>query len=133
MKTVDIQFNVRTDTPNKNGVIYPKEVMSKAIREYNESSGSKFVTKTYGLKHHREGLQLSDVCGQIKEISESGDGWIAKIEFFPDIAKEVVEAIQKNPEGYRMCTYGIGTVDNDKQVTTLEVEYVAVLPKDECA
>ena len=38
---MEIKFNLKADVPNKNGTIYPKEELERAIEEYNKKISKK--------------------------------------------------------------------------------------------
>lgn len=131
-----VKFNIRADTPNKNGVIFPQQVLEEAIDKYKQRE-YKFGT----LKYNPSGseLRLSDVAFELKTIEKENDTFVGELEILDTPAgRQLREKIEGRQDEYRICTMIIGDTeptgkDDNLIVKTADVEYVTLYPKEECA
>ena len=131
-----VKFNIRPDIPNKNGVIFPKEVLEEAFNKYKAEN-----YRFGALKYSPSGsmLSVSDVAFEVKSIEQEGDLYVGEIEILNSpTGKQLQEKIAGKPlEDFRLCTMMIGDTDIVKEdvirVKNAKVEYVTIFPREECA
>jgi hypothetical protein len=119
-----IKLNIVPDVPNANGHIYPKEVIEKAILEFNKRN-----VKVGMLKYnHGTNVDLEEVAFNIEDIDLSG----AEIDILDTDAGRKLEEIIS--DDFRLCHTGIGDVDETGKIKEgFEIAYYVIKKKDECA
>jgi len=131
-----VKFNLAPDVPNKNGTIYPREELKKAIEKYNNEDVK--TGRALGLNHQPTEyvFPLSDASFKVKniEFSESENYYVADIEILPTPkGKELEGILKKIDEGdYRIVTYSMGTVENGV-IKDMQIVSVGIEPKENCA
>ena len=135
---VKVEFNLKADTPNGNGTIYPKEVLKKAIAEYKQ----KQVKFGHGLGELGQPKEihtvLSNVAFRINEIESEDDHWNAEIEILKTPMGKELEKIIKtiDNEDYRIVTMAVGDVkeneDGTRTLNNMEIAGVGIEPKENC-
>ena len=130
-----VEFNLLADTPNANGTIYPKDILKKAIDEYNE----KYVKDGCALGEIQQPKDiyttLTNVAFKINEIEFDEDHWNAEIEILDTPkGKELQEIIERDK--FRIVTMGMGEVDENEDgtrtINKFEITGVGIEPKGNC-
>lgn len=104
-----VYANIISDIPDKNGRIYPKEVLKKAIDEYQARIKNKNSIGTLGAAPHEMSCKLDDAAFLIKAANLVGE----KIELDVDLldtlkGKLAKDYLERNPI---VTAVGIGTVN----------------------
>jgi len=131
-----IQFNLKANTPNKNGRIYSEDVLKKAIEKFNEKKVKQ--GKALGEFLHPKYDQRNGInhAFKINEIEQEDEHWAAEIEILStpkgDILKEILD-----PNKYEivpMMTVGEITKGKDGTtvVTKIEIIGVSIEPNYNC-
>ena len=131
-----VEFNLMADTPNKNGTIYPKDILKKAIDEYNQ----KQVKIGHGLGELGQpmGIQttLTNVAFKINEIEQEDEHWNAEIEILKTPKGDELQEIIKRGE-FKIVTMGVGEFDKNEDgtrtINKFEITGVGIEPKGNCA
>lgn len=140
-KTIkNILLNINSDVPNKNGVVYPKEVMKNALEEYQKqiklgtSFGIMGQPTTIGT------INLSEVAFKINSIEETGnDNWISQIEILDTPKGKDLKKLLNDVDDdkYRIVTYGYGSVKEKDGINIVQDDFelisVGIKLKEECA
>lgn len=135
---VKVEFNLKADTPNANGTIYPKDILKEAIKEYNEN----YVKKGRALGELGQPINamidtsLTNIAFKVNEIEFKDDHWNAEIEIFETPKGKELQEIIKHDE-YRIVTVSYGEVTENKDGTrtlnNMDITGVGIEPKDNCA
>lgn len=132
-----IKFNLQADIPNKNGTIYPKEVLKEAVEKFN-----KRIKETRVLGEIRQPtklhLKLQNAAFQINDIiAENDSNWYADIEILSTPMGDKLKEILDDPDKFKIVTIGYGKVTKDKDgnniITKFEIAQVGIEPNDNCA
>lgn len=96
---------ITLDKPNKNGRIYPREVIKRELKKYRETYVKERRAFIVNKLPPTSSVNLTDVIGVVEEIHIKNDKVIVKIKFFSDLYRQLVE------EGkLSLRTSGIGTL-----------------------
>jgi hypothetical protein len=135
MNDQTITLLYKTDTPNANGHIYPKEVVRKAFEEYSKKIENNMALGVLGQKtpfdpkeYARQNIEY--ISHSITNIEEQLEGFniTAKVLKTPK-GKDLSELIDNKTE-IRFGLRGIGRIE-DKKVTEFKLIAVDILKKDE--
>lgn len=128
-----VKFNIKADTPNKNGTIYPKKVLKKAMKEYIKRIKDR---REFGIiDQPKFTTPLTEIAFRINDVIENDGGYVAEINILStpngDKLKEIID---KNE--YRIVTLSYGDITKDKDgndvVSNLEIAQVGIKPKKDC-
>jgi len=119
-----IKLNIKPDVPNANGHIYPKEVIEKAILEFNKKD-----VKLGMLEYtHSTDVDLEKVAFNIEDINLD----YAEVDILDTDAGRKVEEIT-NWDDFRLCHMGIGDVEDGKIKEGFSISYYVLKKKEDCA
>jgi len=84
---------LQTEVKNKNGRIYPKEVMRKEVARYNKEYVEQ--TRAYGELGHPEGptINLERTSHLITSLKEDGNNFIGKAKILSTPMGEIVKSL----------------------------------------
>lgn len=101
------------DKPNKNGRIYPRQLMEKEIERLKKeiSENRCFITKR---QPETTTHLINDIVGLIKDIQIEDDKVVIEAEFFPD--NKFIETGIKSGD-LSMRTSGVGTIHKQEDDT----------------
>ena len=131
-----LQFNLQADKPTANGTIYPKDILKKAVDEYNKN----YVENDRALGEIQQPknlhTELSNIAFKINEIEQEDDHWNAEIEILKTPQGEILKDIIDKAE-YRIVTMGVGEYDKNEDgthtINKFEIVGVGIEPKENCA
>lgn len=124
------------DVPNANGIIYPKDILAKAIKDYNEKSLKMGVTGY--SKGNGMSLPVENTSFIMSNIIEENDKYYSEIDVLEETpeGKKLKELINENfTENYRLCSMSMANVfdldDGTKIIgDDLIISYFVIEPKD---
>ena len=101
------------DKPNKNGRIYPREVMKRELKRYRKTQVKERRAFVFNkLPPTSTSVNLKDVIGLVKAIHINKNKVIVEVEFHSDFYRQLVE------EGkLSLRTSGMGTLIKQKDGT----------------
>lgn len=83
------------DYPNRDGIIYPKKEMEKAIKSWKEN-GKKFGELNPNYEHKKSEITLGNISHKVKDIYIDGDEVFAKVQLYDtpsgNIVKNIIDA-----------------------------------------
>lgn len=113
-----LKFNLLSDEVNKNGVLYPKNVLKKVIEKYNND----VVKKDLAYVMHENPLTLITELTKVAKIIDiqcEKNSYVAEVELLDTDAGNIIkEKLEKSD-----C----------RVVNDFSISSVGILPKDECA
>jgi GTPase involved in cell partitioning and DNA repair len=100
------------DTPNKNGRIYPREVMKRELKKYRKV----FIQENRALVVNKQPesstVNLPDVIAVVKKATIKKNKVIVEVEFFSDFYRQLVKDGKLS-----LRTSGLGTLIKQKDGT----------------
>lgn len=113
--------DIGIDKPNKNGRIYPKEVVKKAIDEYNQQE---IKVGEIEPEQNKIAVQLSNVGCKINDIRIKGDRLECDIESISERLGEL------SPEDLEVRMRGLGNINENQEVENLHIVSFDVFRKE---
>jgi hypothetical protein len=106
---------LQADTPNRNGRIYPVEVMENAVNKYIESNINQ--KRAYGELGHPAGPQinLDRVSHMITELKRSGSDFIGKAKLTDTPMGNIAKGLLKSGANLGVSSRGLGSLKANKQ------------------
>jgi hypothetical protein len=102
---------LQADIPTKNGNLYPREQLERAMNEYLTKGRAILVTSKTQLSQN---INLADVVGQVNKMFINNDGTVvAEMEIFNRTLNEISEMLHFNMS----C---IGKIRNEDGVRVVE-------------
>ncbi len=110
IKGVFLQSNLK----NRNGRVYPKEVLQKEIARYNEQYVQK--NRAFGELGHPDSptINLDRVSHMIKELTEDGDNFIGKAKIMDTPYGKIVKNLLDEGATIGVSSRGMGTLRQGK-------------------
>jgi len=134
-----VKFNVKADEPNGNGVVFTKEALRNAFKEYVkvQVEEDKAVGQLGQPKH--DDIELHKSAFLVKEINEVDNDYVGDIEIIGTPSGEELKKIIEDAENFRIVTFGFGHTsksDEDENITIVDnyvITSVGIEPKENCA
>ena len=106
---------LQTEVKNKNGRIYPKEVMQKEVARYNKEYVEQ--NRAYGELGHPEGptINLERTSHLITSLKEDGNNFIGKAKILSTPMGEIVKNLLNDGARLGVSSRGMGSLKADKQ------------------
>ena len=111
---------MQAEQKNRNGRIYPKNILAKAVTEYNES---KVKTKrAVGELNHPDGpgINLDKVSHRITEVKWSGNDVLGKALILDTPMGQIVKGLLEGECQLGVSTRGMGTVRMKEGTSIIE-------------
>lgn len=106
---------MQSDQPNRNGRLYPFEVLNKEAQRYNEE----YVTKgrAFGELGHPEGptINLERVSHLIKSLKAEGKDFYGKAKLLDTPYGNIVKNLIGEGAQFGVSTRGMGTLEESKE------------------
>ena len=101
---------LQTEVKNKNGRIYPKEVMRKEVARYNKEYVSQ--NRAYGELGHPEGptINLERTSHLITSLKEDGNNFIGKAKILSTPMGEIVKNLLQDGAKLGVSSRGMGSL-----------------------
>jgi hypothetical protein len=106
---------LQTEVKNKNGRIYPKEVMQKEVARYNKEYVEQ--NRAYGELGHPEGptINLERTSHLITSLKEDGNNFIGKAKILSTPMGEIVKNLLNDGARLGVSSRGMGSLKTDRQ------------------
>ena len=106
---------LQTEVKNKNGRIYPKEVMQKEVARYTKEYIDN--NRAYGELGHPEGptINLERTSHLITSLKEDGNNFIGKAKILSTPMGEIVKNLLNDGARLGVSSRGMGSLKADKQ------------------
>lgn len=102
------------DVPNKNGNLYPKAVVEKALKKYIDEQvvhGRAMIVNRLPLDST---INLKDVIGIVKNVSVEGNAVMIEAEFLPGLPEALETKAGVSSGQLHLRTSGIGSIKKDE-------------------
>jgi hypothetical protein len=106
---------LQANKPNRNGRIYPTNVMDSAVHKYNESHVQN--NRAYGELGHPDGPQinLDRVSHIITSLRKEGDNYIGKAKLADTPMGDIARGLLKSGANLGVSSRGLGSLKPNKQ------------------
>jgi hypothetical protein len=115
---------MQAEQKNRNGRIYPKETLFKAVEKYVNEQVSK--GRAVGELDHPAGPQinLDKVSHKITELKFDGDNVVGKAQVLNTPMGKIVEGLIEGGVKLGVSSRGMGTVENKQGATIVNDDYL---------
>ena len=115
---------MQAEQKNRNGRIYPKETLFKAVEKYIDEQVSK--GRAVGELDHPAGPQinLDKVSHKITELKFDGDNVVGKAQVLNTPMGKIVEGLIEGGVKLGVSSRGMGTVENKQGATFVNDDYM---------
>tara|TARA_R110000796_G_scaffold103470_1_gene212842 strand:+ start:25 stop:678 length:654 start_codon:yes stop_codon:yes gene_type:complete len=99
---------------NRNGRVYPVEVLQKEVQRYNREYVAK--NRAYGELGHPQGpvINLDRVSHMIKELKQDGENFVGRAKIMSTPMGEIVKNLMREGATLGVSSRGMGTLKNNK-------------------
>ena len=114
----------QTDTKNRNGRVYPKAIMEKAVAEYDKEQISK--NRAVGELNHPEGptVNLDKVSHLIKELKFEGKDVVGKAQILDTPMGKIVKGLLDGGVQLGVSTRGMGSLENRNGAMQVREDFI---------
>lgn len=126
IKGVFLQSNLK----NRNGRVYPKEILQKEVKRYNEQYVQK--NRAFGELGHPDSptINLDRVSHMIKELYEDGDNFIGKAKIMDTPYGKIVKNLLDEGATIGVSSRGMGTITSKGGVSEVSNDFVLATAAD---
>lgn len=132
-KVVLIGEVFETDKVLPSGNYYPKKVVDKALKEFQERLKTETVYGKIADINHRENLQeynnslFTDTSHKVVSVKEKGDSVFAEVELLNTTNGAIVEKCIENEVPMRFAMRGIGDLNGNKEVLNFDITSIDIV------
>ena len=114
----------QAETKNRNGRIYPKPIMEKALGKYNNDQVLK--GRAVGELNHPEGptVNLDRVSHKITELKFDGNNVVGKASILDTPMGRVVKGLLDGDVTFGVSTRGMGSLKNNGNAMVVNDDYI---------
>jgi len=118
------------EVKNKNGRIYPKEILMKEIQRYNESYVGK--NRAFGELGHPDGpgINLERVSHMITELKEDGNNVVGKAKIIDTPYGKIVQNLISNGAQLGVSSRGMGSLEEKGGVKYVKDDFYLATAAD---
>ena len=114
---------MQSEIKNRNGRIYPKEVIQNEVKRYNKE----FVNKdrAFGELGHPEGptINLDKVSHMITELNEDGANWVGKAKILSTPNGEIVKNLIDDGAKLGVSSRGLGSLEQKSDAQYVKSDF----------
>ena len=121
---------LQSDLKNKNGRVYPKEIMQREVNRYvNESVKTK---RAYGELGHPEGptVNLDRVSHMITDLREDGNNWIGKAKIMDTPMGRIVKELISEGAQLGVSSRGLGSLKERNGINEVQGDFMLATAAD---
>lgn len=114
----------QTDTKNRNGRVYPKAIMEKAVAKYDQEQISK--NRAVGELNHPEGptVNLDKVSHLIKELKFEGKDVVGKAQILDTPMGKIVKGLLDGGVQLGVSTRGMGSLEQKNGAMVVKDDFI---------
>ena len=114
----------QTDTKNRNGRVYPKAIMEKAVAKYDKEQISK--NRAVGELNHPEGptVNLDKVSHLIKELKFEGKDVVGKAQILDTPMGKIVKGLLEGGVQLGVSTRGMGSLEQKNGAMQVRPDFI---------
>ena len=114
---------MQADIKNRNGRVYPKEIMEKEVKRYIKE----FVNeqRAFGELGHPEGptINLDKVSHMITELHEDGSNWVGKAKILSTPNGEIVKNLINDGAKLGVSSRGLGSLEQKSDAQYVKSDF----------
>ena len=121
---------MQAEKPNRNGRIYPKEVLEKEVNSYNKEYVMK--NRAYGELGHPQGptINLERMSHLIKEIKVDGNNFIGKAKIMDSPYGNIVKNLIKEGASLGVSSRGMGSLKRKNGINEVQRDFYLATAAD---
>ena len=115
---------MQAETKNRNGRIYPKDVMVEAVKKYDTEQVSK--GRAVGELNHPEGptVNLDKVSHKIESLNWKGDDVVGKATILETPMGQIVKGLLDGGVNLGVSTRGMGSLKNGNDAMIVQKDFM---------
>jgi hypothetical protein len=121
---------LQSNLKNRNGRMYPKDIMSKEVNRYNEE----YITKNraFGELGHPDtpSINLDRVCMMIKSLKEDGDNWVGRAKIMDTPYGKIVKSLIDEGAQLGVSSRGMGSLTQKDGVSMVGNDFTLATAAD---
>ena len=121
---------LQSDLKNKNGRVYPKEIMQREVQRYvNENVKTK---RAYGELGHPDGptVNLDRVSHMITDLREDGNNWIGKAKIMDTPMGRIVKELISEGAQLGVSSRGLGSLKERNGINEVQGDFMLATAAD---
>ena len=121
---------LQSDLKNKNGRVYPKEIMQREVQRYvNENVKTK---RAYGELGHPDGptVNLDRVSHMITSLREDGNNWIGKAKIMDTPMGRIVKELISEGAQLGVSSRGLGSLKERNGINEVQDDFMLATAAD---
>ena len=121
---------LQSDLKNKNGRVYPKEIMQREVQRYvNENVKTK---RAYGELGHPDGptVNLDRVSHMITDLREDGNNWIGKAKIMDTLMGRIVKELISEGAQLGVSSRGLGSLKEKNGINEVQGDFMLATAAD---
>ena len=121
---------LQSNLKNRNGRMYPKDVMAKEVNRYTEEYIKK--NRAFGELGHPDSptINLDRVCMMIKDLREDGDNWIGKAKIMDTPYGKIVKNLIDEGAQLGVSSRGMGSLTQKNGVNVVGSDFMLATAAD---
>ena len=121
---------LQSNLKNRNGRVYPKDVMAKEVKRYTEEYIQK--NRAFGELGHPDSptINLDRVCMMIKSLKEDGDNWVGKAKIMDTPYGKIVKNLIDEGAQLGVSSRGMGTLTQKNGVNVVGNDFMLATAAD---
>ncbi len=121
---------LQSNLKNRNGRVYPKDVMAKEVKRYTEEYINK--NRAFGELGHPDSptINLDRVCMMIKNLKEDGDNWVGKAKIMDTPYGKIVKNLIDEGAQLGVSSRGMGTLTQKNGVNVVGNDFMLATAAD---
>jgi hypothetical protein len=121
---------LQSNLKNKNGRMYPKEIMAKEVGRYNEEYIKK--NRAFGELGHPDSpsINLDRVCMMIKSLKEDGDNWVGRAKIMDTPYGKIVKSLIDEGAQLGVSSRGMGSLITKEGVSMVQNDFTLATAAD---
>ena len=121
---------LQADLKNRNGRMYPKEIMAKEVNRYVKEQVN--TKRAYGELGHPEGpnINLDRVSHMIVSLREDGNNWIGRAQILDPPMGNIASSLIKEGAGLGVSSRGLGTLKEVNGINEVQDDFMLATAAD---
>ena len=121
---------LQSDLKNKNGRVYPKEIMQREVQRYVDENVK--TKRAYGELGHPEGptVNLDRVSHMITSLKEDGNNWIGKAKIMDTPMGRIVKELISEGAQLGVSSRGLGSLKERNGINEVQGDFMLATAAD---
>jgi len=121
---------LQADLKNRNGRMYPKEIMAKEVNRYVKEQVN--TKRAYGELGHPEGpnINLDRVSHMIVSLREDGNNWVGRAKILDTPMGNIASSLIKEGAGLGVSSRGLGTLKEVNGINEVQDDFMLATAAD---